>query len=162
MNPEPREATLLNVMKIPHFGRHQEVNAYVKLLLSFYHGGYLWLNRHITVDTTLINQITGLSMQGPNPQDFYPRKTADRALPQWIKDTYSDVEKGMWGDKVASIQSSTVHLSCQLIIGNLVRKNRPTQVTRFVVDLVGKCTEGLHMNWVKYLVNQLELDYREA
>jgi hypothetical protein len=33
------QSTLLNVMKIPHFGRHQEVNAYVKLLLSCYHGG---------------------------------------------------------------------------------------------------------------------------
>jgi hypothetical protein len=28
------QLTLLNVMKIPHFGRHQEVNACVKLLLS--------------------------------------------------------------------------------------------------------------------------------
>ena len=27
-------STVLNVMKIPHFGRHQEVNACVKLLLS--------------------------------------------------------------------------------------------------------------------------------
>jgi hypothetical protein len=42
------QSTLLNVMKIPHFGRHQEVNACVKLLLSCYHGGYLWLDRHIT------------------------------------------------------------------------------------------------------------------
>jgi hypothetical protein len=33
------QSTLLNVMKIPHFGRHQKVNAYVKLLLSCYHGG---------------------------------------------------------------------------------------------------------------------------
>jgi hypothetical protein len=44
------QPTLLNVMKIPHFVRHQEVNACVKLLLSCYHGGYLWLDRHITVD----------------------------------------------------------------------------------------------------------------
>jgi hypothetical protein len=44
------QSTLLNVMKIPHFGRHQEVNACVKLLLSCYHGGYLWLNHRITVD----------------------------------------------------------------------------------------------------------------
>jgi hypothetical protein len=36
------------------------------------------------------------------------------------------------------------------------------QVTGFVVDLTGKCVEGLQMNWVKYLVNQLELDYHEA
>jgi hypothetical protein len=44
------QSTLLNVMKIPHFGRHQEVNACVKLLLSCFHGGYLWLDRCITVD----------------------------------------------------------------------------------------------------------------
>jgi hypothetical protein len=54
-----------------------------------------------------------------------------------------------------------VHLECQLIAGKLVRKKRPTHVTGFVVDLSGKCV-GLQMNWVKYLVNQLELDYREA
>jgi hypothetical protein len=35
------QSTLLNVMKIPHFRRHQEVNACVKLLLSCYHGRYL-------------------------------------------------------------------------------------------------------------------------
>jgi hypothetical protein len=35
------QSTLLNVMKIPHFGRHQEVNACVKILLSCYHGRYL-------------------------------------------------------------------------------------------------------------------------
>jgi hypothetical protein len=27
-------STILNVMKLPHFDRHQEVNAYVKILLS--------------------------------------------------------------------------------------------------------------------------------
>jgi len=49
-----------------------------------------------------------------------------------------------------------------LIVGKLVRKNRPTQVTGFVVDLAGKCAEGLQMNWEKYLINQLELDCRQA
>jgi hypothetical protein len=68
----------------------------------------------------------------------------------------------MRGYKVASIQSGAVRLSCQLIVGKLVRKNRPTQVTGFVVDLAGKCVEGLQMNWVQYLVNQLELDCREV
>jgi hypothetical protein len=60
-------STMLNVMKIPHFGRHQEVNACVKLLLSCYHGSYLWLNHHITVDLTLINWIKGLIMKAPDP-----------------------------------------------------------------------------------------------
>lgn len=114
------------------------------------------------MDPTLINWITGLSMQGLDPQDFYPGKMMDRALAQRIKDTYEDVEKGTWGYKAASIQSGAVCLVYQLIVGKLVHKNRPTQVTSFVVDLAGKCAKGLQMNWAKYLVNQLELDCREA
>jgi hypothetical protein len=155
-------STLLNVMKIPHFRRHQEVNACVKLLLSCYHYGYLWLDHCITVDPTLIHRIIGLNMQGPNLQDFYLGKATDHALTQKISNTYGDVEKGTRGYKVASIQSGTIFLACQLIDGNLIRKNQPMQVTGFVIELVGKCVEGLQMNWVRYLVNQLELDCREA
>jgi hypothetical protein len=125
------------------------VNACVRLLLSCYHGGYLWLDYRITVDLILINQIIGISMQGPDPQYFYPRKTTDRTLAQRIKDTYGDVEKGMPGYKVASIENAIVRLGSQMITGKLVRKKRPTQVIRFVVDLVGKCAEGLQMNWAK-------------
>jgi hypothetical protein len=61
------QSTLLNVMKIPHFGKNQEVNACVKLLFSCYHGGYLWIDRCITFDLMLIHRITGLSMEGGNP-----------------------------------------------------------------------------------------------
>jgi hypothetical protein len=61
------KSTILTVMKIPHFDRDHEVNACVKIFMSCFHGGYLWLNRHITIDMMLIHQITGLSMQGPNP-----------------------------------------------------------------------------------------------
>jgi hypothetical protein len=69
-------STILIVMKMPHFGRDQEVNACVKILLSFFHGDYLWLDRHINIDTVLIHQITRLRMQGPDPHDFYPVKEA--------------------------------------------------------------------------------------
>jgi hypothetical protein len=117
------QSTMLNVMKIPHFGRHQEVNACVKMLLSCYHGKYLWLECHIKVDPTLIHRIIGLSMQGPDPEEFYPGKVAYHALAQKIKDTYGDVEKGTRSYKVASIQSGAVCLACQLIGGKLVRKN---------------------------------------
>jgi hypothetical protein len=48
-------STILNVMKIPHFGIHKKVNTCVKLLLSCYHGGYLWLDRCIMVDLELIH-----------------------------------------------------------------------------------------------------------
>jgi hypothetical protein len=106
------QSTLLNVMKIPHFERHQEVNACVKVMLSCYHGGYLWLNLCITVDPNLINGITGLSMQGPDPQDLYPRKAMDRTLAQRLKENYGDVEKGTRGYKVSSIHNGVVFLTC--------------------------------------------------
>jgi hypothetical protein len=89
------QSTILNVMEIPHFGRHQEVNMCIKILLSCFHDCYLWLDRSTTVDPVLIHRITRLSMQGPDPQDFYPEKAADRTLAQNIKDIYGDVEKGM-------------------------------------------------------------------
>jgi hypothetical protein len=101
-------------------------------------------------------------MQGPEPQEFYPGKATDRALAQKINDTYGDVEKGTQGYKVSSIQNGAVCLAFQLIARKLVRKNRPMQVIGFVVDLKRKCVEGLHMNWAKYLVNEMELDCREA
>jgi hypothetical protein len=55
-----------------------------------------------------------------------------------------------------------MHLSFQLLDGKLMRKNQPTQVTEFMVDLAGKCVEGMQMNWVNYLINELEKDCREA
>jgi hypothetical protein len=79
------QSTLLNVMKILHFGRHQDMNSCVKLLLESYHGGYLWLIRRIAIDPMLINRITGLIMQSSDLHDYYPRKTVDRALDQKIK-----------------------------------------------------------------------------
>jgi hypothetical protein len=110
-------------MNISHFGRYWEVNACIKLLLSCFHGGYLWLDRHITIDPTLINRITGLSMHGPDPHEFYPGKATDHALAQKIKDTYDDAKKGTQGYKLASIQDGVVRLACQLIAGKLVCKN---------------------------------------
>jgi hypothetical protein len=64
-----------------------------KLMLSCYCGDYIWLDRHITFDPTMIHQIIKLSMQGPNPQDSYLGKAANCTLTQRIKDTYGDVEK---------------------------------------------------------------------
>jgi hypothetical protein len=101
-------STILNVMNIPHFEGHQEVNVCVKILFSCFHGVYLWLDRCIIVDLVLIHHITRLSMQGTDPQEFYPEKVADRTMAQTIKDTYDDVEKGKWGYKVSSIENGTV------------------------------------------------------
>jgi hypothetical protein len=82
-------------------------------------------------------------MQGPDPHQFYLGKAVDRTLAQSIKENYGDVDKGKRGFKVASIQDGAVRLAGQLIEGRFVRKSRSTQVTGFVVDLTGKCVEGM-------------------
>jgi hypothetical protein len=129
------QSTMLNVMKISHFSHHQEVNAYVKILLSRYHGGYMLLDWRITMDPALIHQIIGLRMKGLDLQHFYLGKASDHSLAQRVKESYDEVKKGKRGYKVDSIQDGVVHLAFQLIVGNIVRNNRPTQVTGFVVDL---------------------------
>jgi hypothetical protein len=114
------------------------------------------------MDLALIHRIMGLSVKAPNPRQFYLGKASDRSLVQRIKEAYGEVEKGKRGYKVASIQYGAVCLPFQLLVGNIVRKNCPTQVTRFMVDLAGKCVEGMQMKWVNYLVTKLEKDCREA
>jgi hypothetical protein len=84
----------MNVMKIPHFGRHQEVNTSIKLLLSCYHGGYMWLDRWVTMALALIHLIIGMSIQGLNPHQLYQGKASDCSLAKCIKESYDDVEKG--------------------------------------------------------------------
>jgi hypothetical protein len=44
----------------------------------------------------------------------------------------------------------------------LVRKNHLTQVTGFMVDLARKSVEGMQMNWVSYLINEIKKDYHEV
>jgi hypothetical protein len=123
MDDEPRAVYSAQRYEDTALWQTPDMNSCVKLLLESYHGGYLWLIRRIKIDPMLINRIIGLSMQSPNPHDYYPRKTVDRALDQKIKEAYGDVEKGMRGYKVASIESGIVDLTCQMTARNLVCKN---------------------------------------
>jgi hypothetical protein len=88
------QSTVLNVMKIPHFGRHQRL---MHALSSCCHASmeaiYVARQTH-HYRSGADPQDHQLSMQGPDPQDFYPGKATDCALAQRIKDTYGDVEKG--------------------------------------------------------------------
>jgi hypothetical protein len=86
----------------------------------------MWLDICIIVDSVMIHQITRLSIQGPDLQEFYPGKVVYYALVQKIKYRYDDVDKGKRGYKVASIHNGLVRLACQLIAGKLVWKNKPT------------------------------------
>jgi hypothetical protein len=71
---------LLNLLQIPHFGRSNEINAVVKLILSCIHGGHLWLDYRVDIMIDLIHRITGLSKTGADPTAHFVGKDEDKKL----------------------------------------------------------------------------------
>jgi hypothetical protein len=65
---------ILNLLEIPHFGRSLEINACIKLLLSCIHGGTLWLDPPVSIDTQLIAWIMGLPTIGEDPKTLFANK----------------------------------------------------------------------------------------
>ena len=72
---------------MPHFGRSAEINNYVKKLLVFFHGGYLWPDNPISMDIELIATITGLPVVGMNPTPFL-RKYHETVIYARMKEKY--------------------------------------------------------------------------
>jgi hypothetical protein len=54
------KACILNLLEIPHFQRILEIIACVKVFLKYVHGGTLWLDPPVSIDTALIAHIIGL------------------------------------------------------------------------------------------------------
>ena len=79
---------LLNLLKIPHFGRGPKVNTVVRVLLSCVHRGYLWLSNQIDLNVDLIHHITGLSKSGKDPQTHISGKPKDSKLPHHLVQKY--------------------------------------------------------------------------
>ena len=82
------QSSLLNLLKIPHFGRGAEVNAMVRVLLSCVHGGYLWLHNRVDLNVDLIYRITSLSKSGKDPQTHISGKSKDTKLPPLLVNKY--------------------------------------------------------------------------
>ena len=64
------KAGLLGLINMPHFGWLNEVNACVKQLSAYFHGGMLWLDTLVEITVDLILDITGLPKYGPDPPVF--------------------------------------------------------------------------------------------
>jgi hypothetical protein len=69
---------ILNLLQILHFGRSNEINTCVKMLLSCIHGGYLWLDRPMSIDTELIAWIIGFPMTGEDPSILFTDKSNEK------------------------------------------------------------------------------------
>jgi hypothetical protein len=136
---------ILNLFDIPHFERSTNINACVNILLSGVHGGYLWLDRSVSIDTNLIVHITGLQSQGEDPSLIFSDKKNEKALSESMKEKFHTIW-GQCGLDVASICDPTMRFVTQVLACKFLRKCRKDQLPAIVIVKDEKCVEGAQMN----------------
>lgn len=80
---------LLNLLDIPHFGRSNEINTIMRVLLSCVHGGNLWLDCRVDIMIDLIHRITGLSKTRADPATHFVGKDQDKNLAVQLTKKYN-------------------------------------------------------------------------
>jgi hypothetical protein len=121
-------------------------------LLNCVHGGYLWLDRSVSLDTYLIMRIIGLPSQGEDPLLLFSDKKNEKALSKSMEENFH-THKGVHSLDVASICDHTVRFLTQALACKLLRKFQKDQVLANVIEENEKCIEGMQMNWVTFLLN---------
>ena len=58
---------ILGLLEIPHFGKGQYANNYVKQLMAITHGGDIWLDNLISIDVEIIVHTAEMSSWGTYP-----------------------------------------------------------------------------------------------
>jgi hypothetical protein len=124
------------------------------------HGGTLWLDPLVSIDTTLIACITGLRKAGEDPSLLF-HKMGERALSEAMKEKF-DTFRGKRGLDVKRINDKEVRFTTQVLAYKLLHKCRRDEVPTTVISEAEKCKEGVQMNWVTFLVNQFLQDCTEA
>jgi hypothetical protein len=88
-------------------------------------------------------------------------KSKEKFVEEKFKDKY-DTNRGEHNLDVEIINDDIFRFSMQVLAYKLLRKFHKDQVPIGVIATVVKCVAGVQMNWVKFLVNQLLMDSKEA
>ena len=132
---------LLNLLRLPHFGCGAEVNAVVQILLSCLHGGYLWVGNKVDLNIDLIHCIIGLSKTGQHSMIDTTGKTKEPKLSPALVSKYQ-LQRGGRAYDIESIPDKTLSFTASLLLGRLLTKVRPKEVTGSVIKLAIQVAEG--------------------
>ena len=150
---------LLNLLQILHFRHNNEINTVVKITLSYVHDGHLWLDRRVDIMINLIHQITNLSKIGADPTTHFIGKDQDRKLAVRLIKKYNLTRGGRAYDDM-QIKDKALCFTIQLLVGWVLWKSRPNQVSGPTIELVDATKEGAQYNQSLYLLNQFNEDCR--
>jgi len=140
-----QNASISNLFDIPHFGRSNEINSCVKMLLMFVHGGYLWLDRRISIDIYLIVCIIGISLKWEDPSPLFFDKKNENALSEITREMFH-THRAQHGLDVTSICDPKVRFLMYILACKLLRKCRKDQIPVIIIVVEEKCVEGIQMN----------------
>ena len=129
----------------------------VRILLSCVHGGYLWLGNKVNLNVELIHRITGLSKTGKDPKIYITGKTKDSKLPPTLVANYK-LQRGGRAYDLAAIADDTLIFTASLLVGRLLTKVFPKEVTGSVIHLAIQVAEGEQFNWCSFLLNIFQQD----
>jgi hypothetical protein len=76
------------LLEILHFGRSVEINACVKMLLSFILGRCLWMDKFVSIDTELSAWKTGFPMVWEDPSPFFSDNSNEKSLLKRMKENF--------------------------------------------------------------------------
>ena len=107
---------LLNLLRIPNFGQSPELNAVVKVLLSYVHNGYLWLDQPIDLNVDVIHRMTGLSKVGADPSTHFVGKNLDMKQAAKLTEEFN-LSKGTRAYDSVDIQVQSLIFTVQLLAG---------------------------------------------
>ena len=96
---------IMNLLEIPHFSCSLEINACVKIILSYIDGGMLWLDPPVSIYTQLIVWITGFPKAGEDLTTLFTNKAREKALSKTMKDKFNTFI-GKRGMDVANISDN--------------------------------------------------------
>lgn len=156
-----QRSTILNALRLPHFGRNPEINAVVKVLLFRVHGGYLSMDSMISLGPHLIARLTRLSKQGIDPASTFMGKTQDKQLTSTLKKKFN-LNKMDQGFEIDSFNDKATNFSTQLLATKNMRKGWHNQVATHFIELGSQCTHITIYNWATFLQNEFVEDCREA
>jgi hypothetical protein len=110
------------------------------------------LDKRVSIDIELIAKITGLPIQGMDPELFLDDKTKEKVLAEEMNKKYG-TNKGTRGIIIKRINDATTQLGMKLLACKMLRKCRREEVPARVVAVAAQCTEGTSMRWEPYLLN---------
>jgi hypothetical protein len=112
---------ILGLLDIPHLGRCQHVNNYVKKLMEVTHEGYMWLEQIISIDVDLIAYITRIPSRGDAPSQFLEDKMKEKALDEEIKNKYG-TKRGSCLIIIKHISDAVIRIDTKNMACKLIRK----------------------------------------